>query len=150
MLMNTQIFPQIDLAYTDYKGHPGISMDVLGSTHPCGFSKQVWYFISKNQPGLRRSYPLRQAILYWLATHHEYLAACFWRFRSRSALRRRVYVASASQYPSRSRNCGRLLIAATQSSRLNCRSRLVRSHGNNVRNVIIAHVISADAQLHSW
>jgi len=40
MLMDTQIVPQIDLAYTDCKGHPGISMDVLGSTHPCGFSKK--------------------------------------------------------------------------------------------------------------
>jgi len=51
--------------------------------------------------------------------HHEYLAARFWRFRSRSASCRRIYVASASRYPSRNRNCGRLLIAATQSSRLN-------------------------------
>ena len=60
-----------------------------------------------------------------------------------------VYIASASRYPSQSRNWGRLLIAATQSSRLNCRSRLkVRSHGNNVRDVIIAHVISADAQIY--
>jgi len=64
---------------------------------------------------------------------------------SRSASCRCVYVASASRYQSQSRNCGRLLIAATQSSRLNCWSRLVRSHGNNVHDVIIAHVISADA-----
>jgi len=37
-------------------------------------------------------------------------------------LRRRIYVASASRYPSQSRNCacGRLLIADTQSSRLSC------------------------------
>jgi len=49
----------------------------------------------------------------------EDLAARFWRFRSRSATRRHVYVASASRYPPRSRNCGRLLVAATQSSRLN-------------------------------
>jgi len=47
---------------------------------------------------------------------------------------------------SRSRNCGRLLIAATQSSRL--LPTKVRSHGNNVRDVIIAHVISADAQIY--
>jgi len=38
-------------------------------------------------------------------------------------------------------------MAATQSSRLNCQSRLVRSHGNNVHDVIIAHVISVDAQI---
>jgi len=30
--------------------------------------EQVWYFISKNQPGLRCSDPLRQAKLCWLAT----------------------------------------------------------------------------------
>jgi len=24
-------------------------------------NKQVWYFISKNQPGLRRSYPLKSS-----------------------------------------------------------------------------------------
>ena len=59
-----------------------------------------------------------------------------------------TYVASAFRYPSRSHNCGRLLIAATQSSLLHCRSRLVRSHGNNVRDVIIAHVISADAHIY--
>ena len=35
-----------------------------------------------------------------------------------------------------------------QSSRLNCRSRLVRSHGNNVCDVIIAHVISVDTHMH--
>ena len=57
----------------------------------------------------------------------------------------RIYIASASWYPSRSPNCGRLLIAATQSSRLNCRSRVAWRHGNNVRDVIIAHVISVDA-----
>ena len=34
----------------------------------CTVHKQVWYFISKNQPGLRRSDPLRQAKLCWLAT----------------------------------------------------------------------------------
>jgi len=78
--------------------------------------------------------------------HHEYLAAHFWCFRSRSVSRRRVYVASASWYLSPSRNCGRLLIAATQSSHLLLTK--VRSHGNNVRDVIIAHVISADAQIY--
>ena len=53
-----------------------------------------------------------------------------------SALGQPRVVASASRYPSRSRNCGRLLIAAMQSSRLSCRSRLVRLHGNNVRDHI--------------
>ena len=48
----------------------------------------------------------------------------FWRFRSRSASHRHVYVGSASQYPSRTRNCATLLTVATQSSCLNCRSRL--------------------------
>ena len=41
-------------------------------------------------------------------------------------------------------------MAATQSSRLNCRSQLVRSHGNNVHDVIIAHVISVDAQINIY
>ena len=36
----------------------------------------------------------------------------------------RVYVASASQYPSRTCNCARLLIVATQSSLLKCWSQL--------------------------
>jgi len=87
-----------------------------------------------------------------LCGHHEYLAARFWRFHSRSASRRRVYVASVSQYPSRSRNCGRLLIAATQSSCLNQlpKSTIVRSHGNYVCDVIIAHMISADAHTYIY
>ena len=78
-------------------------------------------FISKNQQGLWRSDLLRQAKLCWLATlwHHEYLAARFWHFHSRSASRRRIYVASASWYLSQTRNCARLLIVATQSSPLN-------------------------------
>jgi len=44
MLINTQIVPQIDLAYTDCKGHPGISMDVLWYTHLCSFSKNRQQF----------------------------------------------------------------------------------------------------------
>ena len=50
------------------------------------------------------------------------VAARFRRFCSRSALRRHVYIASASQCPSQTRNCARLLIVATQSSGLNCQS----------------------------
>jgi len=64
---------------------------------------------------------------------------------------RHVYVASASQYLSRIHNCARLLIVATQSNCLNCPNRLlikVRSHGNNVRDVIIVCVIIADAQIY--
>jgi len=70
----------------------------------------------------------------------------------RSASRCRVYVASASRYPSRIRICGRLLIAAMQSSHLNQlpKSTKVRSHGNNVRDVIIAHMISADAHTYIY
>ena len=118
---------------------------------------QVWYFISKSQPGLRRSDPLKSSpnsrCLYgcWLATLKvPRVAARFWRFRSRSASRRRVYVASASRYPSQTRNCARLLVVATQSSRLNCRSRLsnVAWQQCRRRDVIIAHVISADAQIY--
>ena len=71
--------------------------------------KQVWYFISKNQPGLRRSYPLRQAILCWLATYHKYLAARFWRFCSRSASRLHSLCSSVP----RTRNCATLLLIVT-------------------------------------
>jgi len=91
----------------------------------------VWYFISKNQPGLRHSDQ-------------------FWRSRSQSALHYRVYVASASWYPSWTHNCARLLIVATlllvatkasvDASKLP-KSTRARSHGNNVRDVIIAHVM---------
>jgi len=87
-----------------------------------------------------------------LCRHHEYLAARFWRFCSRSASRRHVYIASGSQYPSQSHNCGRLLIAALyakQPSKLP-KSTQVRSHGNNVHDVIIAHVISVDAHIYIY
>ena len=59
-------------------------------------------------------------------------------FHSQSASRRRIYVASVSQYPSQTCICARLL---TQSSRLNCpKSTIkVRSHGNSL--------ISADTQI---
>ena len=111
------------------------------------------YFIVKNQPGLRRSDPLRQAKLCWIATLQapRVYSCSLLAFPLQSASRRRVYVASASRYPSRSRNCGRLLIAGMQSSRLNSKllkPTKVRSHGNNVRDVIIVHVISADAQIY--
>ena len=53
---------------------------------------------------------LLAAILCWLATPR--VAACFWCFCFQSTLRHCVYVASASQYPSRTCNCARLLIVA--------------------------------------
>ena len=45
-------------------------------------------------------------------------------------------------------DCARLLIVATQSSHLIelPKSTKVKSHGNNVRDIIIVHVISADTQ----
>ena len=91
---------------------------------------------------------LLAAVVCWSATlQAPRVAARFWHFRSRSASRRRVYVASASRYPSRTRNCARLLVVATQSSHLNCQSRLskVAWQQCRLRDVIIAHVISVDA-----
>jgi len=75
-------------------------------------------YLRKSQPGLRRSDPLRQAKLCWLrlCRHHKYLATRFWCFRSQSASHCCVYIASSSQYPSRSRNSGRLHIAAMQAA----------------------------------
>ena len=81
--------------------------------------QQVWYFISKNQPGLWCSDPLKSSpgshSLLVSDSVGTTVAARFWRFCSRSALRRLIYIA-ASQYPSRTRNYGRLLTVATQSS----------------------------------
>ena len=82
--------------------------------------QQVWYFIAKNQLGLRRCDPLKSS-----PGSHSLLvsdsigtmSSCsLLRFHSRSASHRLVYAASASQYPSLTRNCGRLLTVATQSS----------------------------------
>jgi len=66
-----------------------------------------------------------------------------WCFCSQSASRRCIYAASASQHPSQTPNCARLRIVATQSNPSQLLK--VRSHGNNV---IVVHVISADAQIH--
>ena len=113
--------------------------------------QQVWYFISKIQPGLRRSDPLKSS-----PGSHSLLvsdsvgttSSCsLLAFHSQSASHHLVYVASASQYLSRSRNCGRLLPVATQSSLAEVDK---RSHGNNVRDVIIVLVISADAQINIY
>ena len=90
--------------------------------------KQVWYFISKNQPGLWRSNPLKSSpgshSLLVSDSVASRVAARFWHFRSQSASIHRVYIASASQYPSWTRNCAGLLTVAPQSSRLNCLSRI--------------------------
>ena len=64
---------------------------------------------------------LLAAILCCLETlQASQVAAGFWHLHSWSALHRRVYVAFAFQFPSRTRNRARLLTVATQSSRLNC------------------------------
>ena len=109
-------------------------------------AKQVWYFISKNQPGFRHSDPLKSSpggpsLL--VSDSVGITSSC-----SLLVFPLSVSLTSSclcSQYPSRTRNCARLLIVATQSSRLWTKLSKVRSHGNNVRDVIIVHVISADA-----
>ena len=53
-----------------------------------------------------------------------------------------LYVASTSQYPSLTHNC-----RYTKKPSKLPKSFKVRSHGNNVRDVIIVHVISAEAQI---
>ena len=86
--------------------------------------KQVGCFISKNQPGLRRSDPHRQAKLCWFNSDSVDTTSIYLLASGVSAVcQPRVVVSTLpqlSRYPSRSRNFGRLLIAATQSSRLNC------------------------------
>jgi len=90
------------------------------------FLKQVWYFISKNQSGLGRSGSTQasQTLLVSNLAAQWVFSCSLLAFHSWSASRRRIYIASASRYPSRTRNCGRLLITATQSSRRNCWSQL--------------------------
>ena len=83
--------------------------------------KQVWYSYLKTSQVFNvpiHSRALLAAILHWL------IATLFWRLRSQSASHCHVYVASASQYPSWTCNCARLLTVATQSSRLTCWSQL--------------------------
>ena len=77
--------------------------------------------IAKNQPGLRTfrstgelSWQLFSVGYRLAALKASQVAVRFWRFRSRSALRRRVDIVC---YLSRSRNCAGLLILASQSSR---------------------------------
>jgi len=62
--------------------------------------KQVWYFISKNQPGLSTFQSTQLSlkpfwIVLWFYVGIE-VATSFWHFCSRSALHCRSYVASAS------------------------------------------------------
>ena len=45
------------------------------------------------------------------------------------------------------RNCARLLIVATPVLKAAVKSTKVMSHGSNIRDLIIAHVISANAQI---
>ena len=115
-------------------------------------NKQVPYFISNSQREHSNPFPCSPGSHSQLVSLSVGItnSCSLLHFHSRSALRRHVYAVSASRYPSRTRNCGRLLMAATQSSRLNCQSQLVRSHGNNVCDIIIAHVISADAQINIY
>jgi len=61
----------------------------------------------------RRNVPL-------LVVHTESLT----KYGPKGSLHCCVYVALASQYPSRTHNCARLLIVPTQCNHLNCRSRL--------------------------
>ena len=76
-------------------------------------SRWVWYFISKTSRAfdvLIHSRALLATILSWLVTlQASQVAARFWCFRSRSASCHHTYVASASQYPSLTCNCARLL-----------------------------------------
>ena len=106
---------------------------------------QDWYFISKNQPGLRHSHPLKSS-----PSSHFLLvsdsvgttsSSLFWHFRSWSASRPHIYITSASWYPSETCNCARLLIVVTQAAVY------WRSHDNNVRHIIIACMVSADTQI---
>ena len=116
-------------------------------------SKQVWYSYLKTSWAFDipiHSRALLAAILCWLnsdsvgiTTSCSLLTSPLSVSLKSSSLRCLCFLVSNS-YSSR------LLTIATQSSCLNCWSRLtqVRSHGygNNVRDIIIAHVISVDTQ----
>jgi len=57
------------------------------------FCSTVWYFISKNQPGLRHSDPLKSSPgSHSLLVSNSVVAACFFCLHSRSASCRRVYI----------------------------------------------------------
>ena len=74
----------------------------------------------------------------------------FWHFCSQSALCRCVYIASAPWYSvSQTCNSARPLIVATTVLKAAVKLTKVKLHGtcNNVCDVIIAHVISGDAQI---
>jgi len=58
---------------------------------------------------------------------------------------RHVYIASASQYPSRTCSCARLLIVPTKAA---VQIAEVRLHNNNACDIIVAMRISGDAQIY--
>jgi len=78
-----------------------------------GARKQVYYFISKIQPGLQHFDSLKSSP----GSHSLLVSDSVGITSSCSLLVIQVYIASASQYPSQTCNCARLLIVATQSSR---------------------------------
>ena len=128
----------------------------------CVDSADTQYMITQNKSDISslktsrtfdapiHSRALLAAILCWLTTLYvPRVAARFWCFRSRSASRHHIYVASASRYPSQTRNCARLLTVVPKSNRIaevNWSAK-ARSHGNNVCDVIFAHVITAHGRL---
>ena len=88
-------------------------------------------FISNNQPGLQRSDPIKSShgshsLLVSNSIDITVYSCFFLTFLLSVSLTLLCLIASASQYPSQTHNCARLLKVATQSSRLNCQSRLVK------------------------
>jgi len=109
--------------------------------------------MSKKQPGLRRSDPLKSSpsnrcllVSDSVGTTNSCSLLTFPLSVSFVPLRLRCLCFSVC----RTHNCARLLTVATQSSRLNCRSRLSKVAWQQCRlhDIIIAHVISADAQIY--
>ena len=119
-------------------------------------SNKSWYFISKNQPGLRCSDPLKSSpssrCLLVSDSVGTTSSCSLLAFPLSVSLVPSRLVASAFRYPSRTCNCARLLIVATQSSHLNCLSRLSKVAWQQCRlhDVIIVHVISVDAQIYIY
>ena len=109
--------------------------------------------VSKNQLGLRRSDPLRSSpssrcllVSDSVGTTSSCSLLTFPLSVSLALPRLRCLCLSVS----RTHNCARLPVVATQSSRLNCRSRLskVAWQQCRLRDIIIAHMISTDAQIY--
>ena len=86
--------------------------------------EQVWYFRFKSQEGLQHSDPLKSSPGSHSLVVNDFvgiMSSCLLlAFPLSVSLAFRIYIASASQYPSWTRNCATLLIVATQSSCLNC------------------------------